>query len=276
MRTVFEHARVVDALTEDVIVQCADRAGGSSDPVELLHATDALALVAGAAEQGRSLSAAELDAVEVGASPEELEWTACGPRRVPARSSAREQAATDGLQALDRTGLLARLIPEWADVRCRPQRDPYHRYTVDVHLLRAFDGGWPACWPSPTRAIPWRSWPPVRSRNATARSLGALLHDIGKNGEGGHVLVGDRCRGHDRSPGWVCEASTGELARFMVAEHLLLPDTATTAGPQRRRPDPRTSRRGSRRRNGSRRCTCSRRPTRSRPARRRGRRGARR
>ena len=54
-------------------------------------------------------------------------------------SSARERGPTDGLQALDRTGLLARLIPEWVDVRCRPQRDPYHRYTVDVHLLRAFD-----------------------------------------------------------------------------------------------------------------------------------------
>ena len=56
--------------------------------------------------------------------------------------------------------------------------------------------------------------------------LGALLHDIGKNGEGGHVLVGDRVAATILARMDV-EASTGELARFMVAEHLLLPDTAT-------------------------------------------------
>ena len=137
MRTVFEHARVVDALTEDVIVH-GRPSGGSSDQVELLHAADALALIADAAEEGRSLSAAELDAVEVIASPDELEW-GDAVRDAFLRILGAGPGATDGLQALDRTGLLARLIPEWVDVRCRPQRDPYHRYTVDVHLLRAFD-----------------------------------------------------------------------------------------------------------------------------------------
>ncbi len=223
MRTVFEHARVVDALSEDVIVR-GRPSGGSSDQVELMDAADAIALIARAAEEGRSLSAAELDAVEVIASPDELEWDDA-VRDAFMRILGAGPGAADGLQALDRTGLLARLIPEWVDVRCRPQRDPYHRYTVDVHLLRAFDRMSRALAGSdaddPLEVV---SADHIDERDGAL--LGALLHDIGKNGEGGHVLVGDRVAATILARMDV-EASTGELARFMVAEHLLLPDTAT-------------------------------------------------
>ena len=223
MRTVFEHARVVDALTEDVIVH-GRPPGGASDQVELLHAADALALVARAAEEGRSLSAVELDAVEVIASPDALEW-GDPVREAFLRILGAGPGATDGLQALDRTGLLARLIPEWVDVRCRPQRDPYHRYTVDVHLLQAFDRMSRAL-AEPDADDPLEVVAAGHIEERDGALLGALLHDIGKNGEGGHVLVGDRVAATILARMDV-EASTGELARFMVAEHLLLPDTAT-------------------------------------------------
>ena len=223
MRTVFEHARVVDALTEDVIVH-GRPSGGSSEQIELLHAADALALVAEAAEEGRSLSAAELDAVEVIASPDALDW-GDAVRDAFLRILGAGAGATDGLQALDRTGLLARLIPEWVDVRCRPQRDPYHRYTVDVHLLRAFDRMSRAL-AEPDVEDPLEVVAADHILERDGALLGALLHDIGKNGEGGHVLVGDRVAATILARMDV-EASTGELARFMVAEHLLLPDTAT-------------------------------------------------
>jgi [protein-PII] uridylyltransferase len=64
----------------------------------------------------------------------------------------------------------------------------------------------------------------VRDRDGVL--LGALLHDIGKTGEGGHVAVGREvaARALDRMR---LPTATRDLAHFMVAEHLLLPDTAT-------------------------------------------------
>ncbi len=223
MRAVFEHARVVDALTEDVIVR-RSRSDGPLDPVELSDAGEALALVADAAEHGRPLSPAELDAVEAIASSDELGWSAA-VRDAFLRILRAGRGATDGLRASDRTGLLVQLIPEWADVRCRPQRDPYHRYTVDVHLLRAFDR-MSRAFAEPDADDPLEIAAAGHIDERDGALLGALLHDIGKNGQGGHVAVGDRLAATILARMSV-EASTGELARFMVAEHLLLPDTAT-------------------------------------------------
>ena len=56
--------------------------------------------------------------------------------------------------------------------------------------------------------------------------LGALLHDIGKNGEGGHVEEGVRVAAAALD-GLGVRGPTRDLALFMVEHHLLLPDTAT-------------------------------------------------
>jgi [protein-PII] uridylyltransferase len=196
---------------------------GSPD-VELSDAAEALALVATAAEHARPLSPSELDAVESVDPPGEMEWSGA-IRDAFLRILRAGKGATDGLRVLDRTGLLVRLIPEWVDVRCRPQRDPYHRYTVDVHLLRAFDRMSQAL-AAPDADDPVEVVAAGHIEEPDGALLGALLHDIGKNGEGGHVGVGDRLAATVLAHMDV-EGSTGELARFMVAEHLLLPDTAT-------------------------------------------------
>ena len=126
---------------------------------------------------------------------------------------------------MDRTGLLVRAIPEWADVRCRPQRDPYHRYTVDVHLLRAFERVSRAlAAPDPDDPLEVVAAGLIQDRDAVL--LGALLHDVGKNGEGSHVAVGDRLTSEILERVGI-EDPTRALVRFVVVEHLLLSDTAT-------------------------------------------------
>jgi [protein-PII] uridylyltransferase len=56
--------------------------------------------------------------------------------------------------------------------------------------------------------------------------LGALLHDIGKIGEGAHVPLGTTIA-TTQLDAMGLEAADRDLAVFMVAHHLLLPDTAT-------------------------------------------------
>jgi [protein-PII] uridylyltransferase len=201
MRAVFEHARAVDALTDDVIL--SGRRSGD-----------------------RPTFASEFDIIETeaGAGSGDIGWTDA-VRDAFLRILRAGSGALEGLQALDRLGLLVRLIPEWSDVRCRPQRDPYHRYTVDVHLLRAFSGmALMLADPDASDPVEVAAAGEIQERDGAL--LGALLHDVGKNGEGGHVQVGERVAGAVLERMGVPKATT-ELAGFMVAEHLLLPDTAT-------------------------------------------------
>ena len=223
MRAVFEHARGVDALTDDIIVR-GRRTGVRPIAAAPAEPTQALSLVARATTEGRPLSATELDTIEAGARSEYIEWSPA-VRDAFLEILRAGPAAPEGFQTLDRLGLLVRLIPEWSDVRCRPQRDPYHRYTVDVHLLRAF-AGMARMLTDPDMSDPVEVAAAGQVEERDGALLGALLHDVGKNGEGGHVQVGDRVATSVLERMGVPEP-TADLAGFMVAEHLLLPDTAT-------------------------------------------------
>ena len=120
-------------------------------------------------------------------------------------------------------GVLERLIPEWRAVRGRPQRDPYHRFPVDVHLARTA---------AQAAQLLYRPGDPFAAEAVRQVDdpgpllLGALLHDIGKVGHGSHVPTGvgvaDRVlRRMDASP------EVRDAVLFLVREHLLLSDTAT-------------------------------------------------
>ena len=114
-------------------------------------------------------------------------------------------------EALDQAGLLVRLLPEWESVRSKPQRNSYHRFTVDRHLVEAA-----AAAAALTRRV----------HRPDLLLLGALLHDIGKGLPGDHTEVGMRMVA-TIAPRLGLAAADVEVLVAMVRHHLLLPDVAT-------------------------------------------------
>jgi [protein-PII] uridylyltransferase len=123
-------------------------------------------------------------------------------------------------EALDQAGVLTRLSPEWERVRFLPQRNAYHRFTVDRHLLEAVaecaallddDGldGEVAC----------------RAR-ADLLLLAALLHDLGKGMEGDHSVVGAEAAVALARRIRLDEPGVATLD-WLVRNHLVLAQTAT-------------------------------------------------
>ncbi|MCB5182123.1 [protein-PII] uridylyltransferase [Streptomyces antimicrobicus] len=139
---------------------------------------------------------------------------------VPWPAEAREQLLTllgageptvDVWEALEAEGLISRLLPEWERVRCRPQRNPVHTWTVDRHLVETA----------------------VRASALTRRVsrpdlllMAALLHDIGKGLPGDHAEAGEGvARGIAVRLGF--EAADVAVLATLVRHHLLLIETAT-------------------------------------------------
>jgi len=119
--------------------------------------------------------------------------------------------AVDKLESLDQHGLLVRLIPEWAAVRNKPQRNAYHTYTVDRHLLEA---------------AALAAGLTDRVERPDLLLIGALLHDIGKGFPGDHTKVGmELVRTMATRMGF--GPDDVEILVDLVRHHLLLPDTAT-------------------------------------------------
>jgi [protein-PII] uridylyltransferase len=115
------------------------------------------------------------------------------------------------LEALDQRRLLERVLPEWAPVRSRPQRNAYHRFTVDRHLCEAAVGA---------AALTGRVARP------DLLLVGAWLHDIGKGYPGDHTEVGiDLMAVIAGRMGFPDEDV--EVLVDLVRHHLLLPDVAT-------------------------------------------------
>ncbi|HEX9311214.1 MAG TPA: ACT domain-containing protein, partial [Actinomycetota bacterium] len=127
------------------------------------------------------------------------------------------------LEVMNVVGFLRRLVPEWDGVDGRPQRDPYHRYPVGVHLIQAA---------AHTATLLHRPDEPFAVEAAAQVSapapllLGAFLHDIGKVGRGSHVAAGAEIAARVLDRVGVDEA-TRDSVLFLVREHLLLSDTAT-------------------------------------------------
>ncbi|MCP2178606.1 [protein-PII] uridylyltransferase [Williamsia maris] len=115
------------------------------------------------------------------------------------------------IEALDRTGLWGRLLPEWGAVRDLPPRDAIHTWTVDRHLVE-------------TAANASRMT--TRVSRPDLLVLGALVHDLGKGRGADHSVVGAELATQigNRFGLWPDDVAT---LSAMVRHHLLLPATAT-------------------------------------------------
>jgi [protein-PII] uridylyltransferase len=193
------------------------RAG--ADPA--VDPTLALRVAAVSAELDRPISRPALDRLGLRSVGPEGVWS---PATLQAflRLLGAGPALIAAVEALDQQGVWLRYLPEWAPVRNRPQRNAYHRFTVDRHLLETV-----------ARAGTMQS--------SVARPdmllLAALLHDIGKGRDGDHTEIGISVVG-DLGMRLGLSPSDVELLQKLVRLHLLLPDVAT----RRDLEDPRTAR----------------------------------
>ncbi|OKK06767.1 protein-PII uridylyltransferase [Streptomyces sp. CB03234] len=114
-------------------------------------------------------------------------------------------------EALEAEGLITRLLPDWERVRCRPQRNPVHTWTVDRHLVETA----------------------VRAAALTRRVgrpdlllVAALLHDIGKGWPGDHSVAGETIA-RDVAGRIGFDPHDVAVIAALVRHHLLLVETAT-------------------------------------------------
>jgi [protein-PII] uridylyltransferase len=124
------------------------------------------------------------------------------------------------LEALDHHDLITRLLPEWEPVRSRPQRNAFHQFTVDRHLMEAA-----------ARAAALAR----RVERPDLLLVSAFLHDLGKGYPGDHTAAGvDLMR--TIAARMAFRRADVDLLAKLVAHHLLLPKVATS----RDLADPRT------------------------------------
>jgi len=130
-------------------------------------------------------------------------------------------ATVPTVEALERHDLFSRFLPEWRHVRSLPQRNVYHRYNVDRHLLRTVANA----------AALMR-----RVARPDLLLLAALLHDIGKGHTRDHSEVGVELARRIMPRLGFGTADTDTVV-LLVRHHLLLAETAT----RRDLDDPRTA-----------------------------------
>lgn len=115
------------------------------------------------------------------------------------------------IEALDRTGLWGRLLPEWDAIRDLPPRDVAHKWTVDRHVIE-----------TAVNAAPLST----RVARPDLLALGALLHDIGKGRGVDHSVLGAGLA-LEIGPRLGMPPIEVELLAQLVRHHLLLPMVAT-------------------------------------------------
>ncbi|KOG34807.1 [protein-PII] uridylyltransferase [Streptomyces resistomycificus] len=204
-KPVAERSPLAEGVVEqDGEVVLARAARPERDPVLPLRAA------AAAAQAGLPLSLHAVRRMAAVARPLPTPWPA----------EAREQLVTllgsgqptiDVWEALEAEGLITRLLPDWERVRCRPQRNAVHIWTVDRHLIE-----------TAVRASEFTR----RVHRPDLLLVAALLHDIGKGWPGDHSVAGEIIAKDVAARIGFDRADVTVLAT-LVRHHLLLVDTAT-------------------------------------------------
>jgi [protein-PII] uridylyltransferase len=188
----------------DGLVTLTAEADLAGDPTLVLRAA------AAAAEAGTRLARSTLDRLAEDAVGPGDPWPE-EARHALVRLLGAGPAAVGVIEALDQRGLMTRVLPEWEAVRFRPQRNAYHRFTVDRHLCEAAAGA---------------AHLAGRVRRPDLLLVGTFLHDIGKGSPGDHTEAGVEIVGRIAPRmGFVPEDAA--VLVDMVRHHLLLPDVAT-------------------------------------------------
>ncbi|MCT4354163.1 [protein-PII] uridylyltransferase [Streptomyces sp. Je 1-79] len=174
------------------------------DPVLPLRAA------AAAAQSGLPLSLHAVRRLAAAARPLPVPWPAEAREELVTLLGAGE-STVPVWEALEAEGLVTRLLPDWERVRCRPQRNPVHTWTVDRHLVETA----------------------VRAASLTRRVgrpdlllVAALLHDIGKGWPGDHSVAGETIARDVATRIGFDRADVAVIAT-VVRHHLLLVETAT-------------------------------------------------
>ncbi|MFJ6917747.1 [protein-PII] uridylyltransferase [Streptomyces sp. NPDC101133] len=189
---------------QDGEVVLARTARPERDPVLPLRAA------AAAAQAGLPLSLHAVRRLAATARPLPTPWPA----------EAREQLVTllgsgrptvQVWEALEAEGLVTRLLPDWERVRCRPQHNAVHLWTVDRHLIE-----------TAVRAAGFTR----RVHRPDLLLVAALLHDIGKGWPGDHSVAGETIA-RDVAARIGFDRADAAVLATLVRHHLLLVETAT-------------------------------------------------
>ncbi|AZM59812.1 MULTISPECIES: [protein-PII] uridylyltransferase [unclassified Streptomyces] len=204
-RTAPERSPLAEGVVEhDGEVVLARAARPERDPVLPLRAA------AAAAQAGLPLSPHAVRRMASGARPLPTPWPA----------EAREQLVTllgsgrptvQVWEALEAEGLVNSLLPDWERVRCRPQRNAVHLWTVDRHLIE-----------TAVRASEFTR----RVHRPDLLLVAALLHDIGKGWPGDHSVAGEVIA-KDVAARIGFDHHDVAVIATLVRHHLLLVETAT-------------------------------------------------
>lgn len=185
-------------------IELSDLADPASDPTLVLQAAVA------AARNDCRIGRSTLDRLHADLAP----WTGTWPVGAKDKLVAlllEGHRSIRVLEALDQRELFARLLPEWEPNRSKPQRNAYHRFTVDRHL-----------WEAAANAADLAD----RVSRPDLLVLGALFHDLGKGYPGDHTIVGMELVRQVGPKLGLTSADVDTLVA-MVEHHLLLPDVAS-------------------------------------------------